>query len=137
MRKTVLILATLVLTLGGTAAVLAHAGPSDEGSVESQQLEGPIVEVLDELVAEGTLTADQSEAIVAALREKLTEVRAERRATRELLAELWADGELSREEIAQLPSWHPWTRVIAALDDGVITRDELRDLGRRRHLRWR
>lgn len=134
MRKAILAVATGALVLGGSLVVLAQDGATGD---TDRPAKGAVVEVLDELVSEGTLTQEQADAVIAALEVKRDEVRAEHEAVRQQLEEFWADDELTQEEIDQLPGWHRLSRASDMLEDGVITRDELRDLRPLRHLRNR
>lgn len=132
MRKTLLIMATSALVVGGSLVAVAW---TDETAADNER--GPIghavEEVLDELVADDTLTREQADAVLDALEERRDEVRAEMEETRALLDEFWSDGELTQEEIDRLPEWHRWSELTEALEDGVITRDEVEDLRGRLH----
>jgi hypothetical protein len=95
-------------------------------------------EVLGTLVAEGTITQGQAEAVKEALQAKGEELkaerearRAERRADREQIREFLDDGVIDAGELAQLGDGHPFNDpdgpLADALDDGELTRDELRE----------
>lgn len=124
MRKAILAAVTAALVLGGSLVVMAQAdvaGTDDErGPIGSA-----IDEVLDDLVADDTLTRAQADAVIEALDARRAEFRAEREQMREQMEEFWADDQLTQEEIDQLPDWHHWSQMTDLLEDGVITRDEL------------
>lgn len=108
---------------------------------------GPLVEVLDGLVADGVLTQPQAdevrERLLAArtewrverreLREERRadreERREERRADRELIRGFLGDGVIDSDELAQLGDDHPFNDPDGpwadAASDGQITREEL------------
>jgi hypothetical protein len=112
----------------GTGAVVpAAASPSPStGTVTRPARDGAITEVLDELVAKGTITAAQKTAIVDALEAKRTE----RQAEREKLRGFLSDGVITKAELDQLPADHPLRQLTTLMDDGQITLDELRSLGK-------
>lgn len=134
MRKAILIAVTGAIILGGSLAVLAQDEASDESERPVRQA---VVEVLAELVEDGTLTQAQADAVGAALEMRRDEFRAERAAARQQLEEFWADDQLTTDEIDQLPDWHRWRGVSQIWEDGVVTRDELRNLWPARHRRLR
>lgn len=92
-------------------------------------------EVLDDLVADGTITQDQADAIVAATEEKAEELREEHRELRERLSAILEDGVITEAEVSELPDDH-WLFGDAfdeAWEDGQLTTEELREL---RPHRW-
>lgn len=129
MRKTILAAAIGALVLGGATVVAAQ---TDDTVTEATEADGPIAgavgEVLAGLVADGTLTLAQADAVTDALVARRDEWRAEREAVRDLLEEFWADDELTQAEIDQLPDGHPLRELSELFDDGSISRDEVRDL---------
>lgn len=96
-------------------------------------------EVLASLVADGTLTQSQSDAVRDALVEKHEELKAEREARREERKEarqqvkaMLDDGVVDSSELAELGDDHPFNdpdgRFADAAADGEITSDELKEL---------
>lgn len=129
MRKAILATATAALVLGGSLVVLAETTDTDA----YERGPGSAIEaVLDEMVADNTLTQAQADAVIERLEAKRTEFREERLEIREQMQEFWADDQLTQEEIDQLPEWHHWSELSDLLEDGVVTRDELRDMRRGR-----
>jgi hypothetical protein len=133
-----------LLLVGAAGAVLAQsaAQPAEGGVVPAAASASPAVsdatsrpgervlaDVLDDLVTKGTITEAQRDAILAAVDARRAERRAEAEARRELWRSILEDGQITREELAQLPAGSPLRNLENLLDDGVITRDELRGLG--------
>lgn len=95
-------------------------------------------EVLDGLVADGTLTEAQATAVIDAVEAKAAEVREEHPLARHpfrlglRLGALLDDGVITAEELAELPDGHPLADpdgpAAEYLDDGEITADEFRQL---------
>lgn len=127
MKKILLAVAVGVFVLAGASVVVAQ---TDEQATDSPlgRIGTAIQEVLDELVADDTLSQDQADAVVDALIEKRDEVKAERDRVREMVEGFWSDDQLTQEELDQLPEGHPWNRLSELMDDGVITREELSEL---------
>lgn len=127
--------------LGASIGAASSPAPSDGSEEEPVEREGfgllrggePLLdEVLDELVASGVITQEQSDAITQALTDKAEQRRAEFEAERERLEQMWTqirgfleDDVITSEEIAQLPDDNPFSNVRDILADGQITRDEL------------
>lgn len=124
MRKAILAAVTAALVLGGSLVVMAQADVAETDD-ERGPIGSAIDEVLDDLVADDTLTRAQADAVIEALDARRAEFRAEREQMREQMEEFWADDQLTQEEIDQLPDWHHWSQMTDLLEDGVITRDEL------------
>lgn len=112
----------------GTVPAAAPPSPDASGAVKRPG-DGVLADVLADLVAKGTITQAQSDAILAAVDARRTELRAEAEARRELWRSILEDGQITRDELAQLPADSPLRNLENLLDDGVITRDELRGLG--------
>lgn len=92
-------------------------------------------EVLDELVDEGVINQQQSDAIVERVDEGAEEKRAELEARREEMREVaeqlrsfLEDDVITQAELEQLPEDHPLRNLDSYLEDGQLTRDELREL---------
>ena len=126
--KTILasIAAAGVLVVGAFAAGVITDSPATAQTVgptvaEDGERVGPLEEVLDGLVADGTLSqaqADEVEARLRAAHEELKEERQERREERR--EERQERREERREDRAQIRDY---------LEDGVIDADELAELG--------
>ena len=133
-----------------TSAAAPAAGPAIVVAVETSpspalpagtplkpEKDTAIGAVLDDLVAKGTITAAQKTAILDALateraarRADRQKVQAERKATRELVKGFLSDGVITKAELDQLPADHPLRQLTSLMDDGKITVDELKSLGR-------
>ncbi len=98
-------------------------------------------DVLDDLVTKGTITATQKTAILDAVKAERTvrrEARQEARkaareqakANRQQLKGFLADGVITQEEFDKLPADSRLRKVTGLMDDGKITTDELKALGR-------
>lgn len=94
-----------------------------------------LADALADLVGDGTITQQQSDAITDAVDTRLEEKRAEMeqrreemRAAHEQLQTFLEDEVITQEELDQLPADHPLRSLDTALDDGQITLDELQDL---------
>ena len=89
-----------------------------------------LTDVLDDLVANGTITESQKTAILDGLAAERTARREAAQAQRQQLREFLADGQITQEELDQLPEDSPLRQLTGVMDDGRITTDELRGLGR-------
>ena len=154
MRKIVILAlaGSLVLGIGVLALVRAEASQAEEDRME--ETDGPreggqgfdrshmAERVLTDLVADGTITETQMDAIVADFDEEDESARRHDAAGRDndgwkaKLDAAWEDGVLTSEEIARLPFAEKINRMFGppatALDDGQITRAELEQLERER-----
>ena len=92
--------------------------------------DGLLSDVLDDLVADGTIDQAAADKILSELDARRTALRAEREALREQFRTFLEDGTLSADELAQLPEDHPLRNLDQFLDDGQLTQDELQQLGR-------
>jgi polyhydroxyalkanoate synthesis regulator phasin len=95
-----------------------------------------ISSVLDDLVAKGTITAEQKTAILDALQAKRDSLRADRQAAADALRQqlqqirgFLSDGQITQDELDQLPADSPLRQLTNLMDDGKITTDELRSIG--------
>jgi polyhydroxyalkanoate synthesis regulator phasin len=140
-----------LLVVAGAGAVLATTGPAPvTGSVDTvvPAAESPsptaatgattpvrptdtaLQEVLDDLVSKGTITESQKTAILDGVAAERTARREARQANRDQLRTFLADGVITQEEFNQLPADSPLRTMTGLMDDGKITLDELRSLGR-------
>ncbi len=111
---------------------------SDSRGLAGREIGGPgslLEEVLADLVTAGTITQEQSDAIVGALTTRAEERRAEFEAQRVQMREMWTqikgfleDGVISADEIAQLPADNPFTNLSDILADGQVTLEELQSV---------
>ena len=129
-----------VVTDGGVAS----AQVPDEGTttVERPERGEPFREVLDELVVAGTIQQDQADAIDEAMKAKFEELRESGEGFRgpgrrgfgggHELGGLLEDDIISADELAELPDDHPFNDpdgpAADYLDDGQLTREELREI---------
>ena len=89
-------------------------------------------DVLDDLVANGTIDQSQADAINDALDQAIADKQAEFEAQREQMEQTWEqiqsfleDGVITSDEIAQLPDDNPLSNLEDILTDGQITQEEL------------
>lgn len=144
-------IAGFLLIAGATVAAAMPGVTSTAGSLINAQGSGLAItgvafevagagslldEVLADLVSAGTITQDQSDAIVAALTTKADEKRAEMEAQRAQMEAMRTqiqgfleDGVISADEIAQLPADNPFTNLQDILADGQVTLEELQSVG--------
>ena len=125
-------LAAGLLILAATA-VLAGTDAVNSATQGGTAVAGRAIRVLEDvlsgLVDDGTITQEQSDAIVSAVEDRAEELRAQFKEQREQLREFLEDGVISADELAQLPEDHPLRNVDESLlEDGQLTRDELREL---------
>ena len=123
------------------AAATPTPTPSSGTTVKPVKTDTVLADVLDDLVTKGTITSAQKTAIVDAVTAERTvrrEARQEARkvareqakADREQLKGFLADGVITKAEFDKLPA-DSWLRKMTGLmDDGKITTDELKTLGR-------
>ena len=149
----------IVLLVGAAGATMATSGsqsapeaplpaaasptptPASGATVRPLKTDTVLSDVLDDLVAKGTITTAQKTAILDAVQaeravrrearqEARKAAREELKATRQQLKGFLADGVITREEFDQLPADSLLRKVAGLMDDGKITRDELKTLGR-------
>lgn len=118
--------------LAGTApsastgtAVAATASSSPAATPSSKPVAPYLRSVLDPLVANGTITSAQEQAIVTAWVAKRDELKAERQQLRKFLS----DGVLTADELAQLPADSPFQQLKPLMTNGRITVAQIRALG--------
>jgi polyhydroxyalkanoate synthesis regulator phasin len=123
----------IVIAAAATASPVPAAGTKPVKPPKDTAL----TEVLDDLVTKGTITAAQKTAILNALAVERTArqaerqaARAERKAIREKVKGFLSDGAITQAELDQLPADHPLRKLTTLMDDGKITLDELKSLGR-------
>ncbi len=121
-----------LLLVGGATAVLAQSGAAGtvvQAASDVATGAGTLLrDVLDDLVADGTIDQQQADAIADAMDERRTELREQAEALRVQMRTFLEDGVLSAEELAQLPEDHPLRNLDQYLEDGQLTTDELREL---------
>ena len=141
-KAIVLPIASAVLVVTGAGAVLAATAPASTSTptsivpaaassspapaASSKPMAPHLTSVLDGLVAKGTITAPQEQAIVDAWVARRTELKAERGQLRTFLA----DGVLTADELAKLPADSPLQQLKPLMTNGQITVDQLRTIGR-------
>lgn len=126
----------LATTVSAPAPAVAQENPSESSEakdvakfpVRSALLE----EVLSELVEDGTIDQEQADAILQSIAEKAAAFRSEAEGLGSMIREFLEDGAISADELEQLPDIPLFddleTLLGDALDDGVITREELAEL---------
>jgi hypothetical protein len=121
-----------VVSSPGIAEAQADTNGADEAGPFPRML-GFLDEVLDDLVADDTITQEQADAILQASEAKATQLREEHQAQGELLRGLLDDGVITEEEASQLPDEHPLLseRFDEAWEDGELTLDEIGGLHHR------
>ena len=131
MRKIVIPVAA-VLVLGAATAVMARGAHRGSPGVARAEAGGLLEGVLADLVADGTITEEQSGAITTALAEKRSQALEEAKAALDQLKAFWEDDVLTSDEISQLPiadrvsgGEGPFAE---ALEDGQITKEELEEI---------
>jgi polyhydroxyalkanoate synthesis regulator phasin len=124
---------------GGPAVVPAAASPSPgaSGAPKREFRDEALTSVLDDLVAKGTITAAQKQAILDGLQaereQRIADAKARMEALRAQAAkvkEFLADGEITQDELDQLPADSPLRELTNLMDDGKITTEELQTIGR-------
>lgn len=138
MRKFVIPTAVVLVLVAGSVA-WAHVGRqgAEHRGIRGTSGGGVLAEVLGDLVEDGTITPEQSDAVLAALEQRRAEALEAMSEWRTKLASFWEDGVLTMEEIEQLPIadrlTDPDGPLAQALEDGSITRQEFSDLAKSRH----
>lgn len=141
MRKTLIGLVAALVVLTGAAVAFAQTSGDEttttttEGTDEQPRVDRKLdflSDVLDGLVAGGTITQAQATAILEAVEAEAEARIAEREAVREQIGGFLEDGVITAEEIAQLPEEHPFRDpdgpASELLEDGQITAAELFEL---------
>ena len=117
---------TIVIPAAESASPNASSGTTTPDKAKDTAL----TDVLDDLVANGTITESQKTAILDGLTAERTARREAAKAQRQQLRDFLADGQITQEELDQLPENSPLRQLTGVMDDGKITTDELRGLGR-------
>ena len=121
-------------TTGTVVIPAAESASPDAGSGTTTTPDKPrdtvLTDVLDDLVAKGTIKESQKTAILDGLAAERTARREAAQAQRQQLRDFLADGQITQEELDQLPEDSPLRQLTGVMDDGKITTDELRGLGR-------
>jgi hypothetical protein len=119
------------------AAASASPGASGAPAPKREFKDQALTSVLDDLVAKGTITAAQKQAILDGLQaereQRIADAKARMEALRaqaEKVKEFLADGQITQQELNQLPADSPLRQLTNLMDDGKITTDELRSIGR-------
>jgi polyhydroxyalkanoate synthesis regulator phasin len=135
----ILIGAGIVFSIVSTPAI-AVAGEDSADDGAAPRVIGFLQRVLDQLVAEGTIEEQDAEAVLSAVEDELAELREQRhelaRPRRHLLrmgariGALLDDGGISQDEYDSLPEDSRLRDIDVgdALDDGLITPEELREI---------
>ncbi len=144
--KTILasIAAAGVLVAGAFVAGVVTDAPAtaqtlDPAVTEDGDRTGPFEEVMNGLVADGTLTQAQADEVEARLRaahedvrEERMERRNERRENRAQIREYLEDGVIDSAELAELGDDHPFNDpdgpFADAAADGELTKEELQEI---------
>ena len=125
---------------GGAAVVPAAESPSPGASnAPKREFQDPaLTSVLSDLVAKGTITAAQQQAILDGLQaeraQRLADAKARMEALRaqaEKIKGFLSDGQITQAELDQLPADSPLRKLTNLMDDGKITTDELQSIGPR------
>lgn len=123
---------------GSVIPAAESASPAPSAGIRTRPpKDGAITDVLTDLVTKGTITEPQKTAILDALEAERTARQAERQAEREALRAdrdklkgFLSDGVITKAELDQLSAANPLRQLTTLMDDGKITLDELRSLGR-------
>jgi polyhydroxyalkanoate synthesis regulator phasin len=93
-------------------------------------------DVLDDLVAKGTINESQKTAVLDAVQARRVQLQADRKAAADALRQqaqqirdFLSDGQITQDELDQLPADSPLRQLTNLMDDGKITTDELRSIG--------
>ena len=120
MRKLIAVLSVTALVVVGAVAAVAQTEETDDVPPVRERIQDRIhkpgellADVLEGFVP-GTLTEEEADEILAAVEAKREEIRAEREAHRaemeQFREQMWSfleDGQLTEDELAQLPEDHP------------------------------
>jgi polyhydroxyalkanoate synthesis regulator phasin len=126
-------------TVAAAAPSIVSVLPSTSGTVDDAvglRVGGLLEEVLADLVNDGVINQEQSDAIVDALEAKVEERRAEAETRREEMRQAWEqiqgfleDEVITQDEINQLPEDSPLRDAFNSIaEDGQITLEQLREL---------
>lgn len=147
MKKTILGALVGVMVFAGAAIAIAQtsdedstaesttttASTTDDSSSPGGRFghRGEVLQgVLDDLVADGTLTQDQADAVIAGIEAAQQEMFAARDELRAAMEEAWSDGVITEEELDALPEGAarfagPDGPLAEYWADGQITQEEL------------
>ena len=127
-----------LVSITPAAAPAASDGTATSESGATEFRAGDLLgEVLADLVGQGVITQDQSDAIAAALESALDERRAEAEARLEEMRRTWEqvqgfmeDGVITQEEVDTLPSDNPLRDAFDSIaENGQVTLEQLGQLG--------
>jgi hypothetical protein len=114
----------------GTTGQAASGAITVSDSTVAHPGQDLLTQVLADLVANGTITQAQSDAITTGLQDAMTAKQAEMQVRRDLIQGFVADGVITQDEINQLPADDPLRVAFDSIaNDGQITLDQLRGLG--------
>ncbi len=145
----------IVLLVGAAGAVMATSGDSPAPAAQAPaaptatptsspdatkrpvKVDTALTDALDALVAKGTITAAQKTAVLDAVAAEQTARLEARKAAMEKAKADWqqvkdflADGVITKAEFDKLPADSYLRKLAGVMDDGKITTDELKALGR-------
>ena len=141
MRKTVAALTAGALIAGGAMVATAQTDDADtQPSIVQMERGDRISSFFDDMVAEGVISQDQADTMLAELEDRHEARVAERQERRDAFESAWEDDVLTVAELEELGA----DRILdedgpfaEALDDGEITRDEFdairAEFGHRHH----
>jgi polyhydroxyalkanoate synthesis regulator phasin len=154
-RSTIVLSLSGLLLVAGASVVLATSGPgpaaTETAVVPAAESASPsaatgtrpkaqdtvLTGVLDDLVAKGTITESQKQAVLDGVSAERTARQEARKAAREAakaerqqIRAFFADGVLTQEEFDQLPADSRLRQLTDLMADGQITTEELKALGR-------
>lgn len=113
---------TSIVSAPDTASAQEDTATTDEGRGFFARGMEFLGGVLDDLVGDGTITADQADAVLDAVEEKATELKEAREALHEEIRGYLEDGVMTAEEAANLPEDH-W--LVSDVFDEAWADDEL------------
>ncbi len=120
----------------GVVPAAPTATPTPTPTARPSAQDTVLSDVLDGLVSKGTITAAQKTAVLDALQAKRDQIAADRKAAadalkaeRQQIKDFLSDGQITQDELNQLPADSPLRQLTSLMSDGKITIDELRTLG--------
>ncbi|HYO43448.1 MAG TPA: hypothetical protein VES19_09655 [Candidatus Limnocylindrales bacterium] len=148
----VIVLAVTLLAVATGAVMATSSVPSASGpqvpaaasptsapssSTAPRATDNLLTGVLDDLVAKGTISEAQKKAILDGVatertvrKEARKAAREQAKADRQQIRDFLADGVITQAEFDKLPAASPLRTLATLMDDGKITADELKTLGK-------